>query len=107
MVAIRLRPLLRQAERFLRDATVTACERDQARANELADPVRPEEIRHRLELVRRARRLDREGPGSNVDDLRAEDVGDLYDLRACVGGRLHLDEQELALDGAVLLELDD
>lgn len=51
--------------------------------------------------------LDGERVLAHVDHLGAEDVGDLYDLVAALGGGLDLEEHQLALDGVLVGEVGD
>ena len=75
-----------------------AGERDLAGAGEFLDAVGAEKVLHRLDLVGGAGRLDRERVAPDIDDLGAEDVGDLDDLVALLGGRVDLEEHELPVD---------
>src|SRR5690606_5921982 len=59
------------------------------------------------ELALVAGDLDHQGGRADVDDLRAEDVGDLHDLGARLGIGGDLDQAELAGDVVAVLEVED
>src|SRR5690625_397606 len=82
-------------------------DRDGAGLDDLANAVRLQRGEQRLQLAVRAGRLDRHGVRGDVDDVRPEQLDDLQDGGAGGVVRPHLDEQELALDGDVRLQLDD
>src|SRR3954453_1530279 len=73
----------------------------------LLDPERGQDGEQRLQLVRGAGGLEGHRVGVDVDDARAEQLGGLQHLRALGQRRADLHEQQLALDGGALLQLDD
>jgi hypothetical protein len=76
---------------------------DGAGAGGLEDAVRADEVEEGADLVLVARELDDEGVVGDVDDLGAEEGGDLEDLGAGLLVALHLAEDELAGDVVDLL----
>src|SRR3954451_21889843 len=73
----------------------------------LLDPERGQDGEQRLQLVRGAGGLEGHRVGVDVDDARAEQLGGLQHLRALGQRRADLHEQQFALDGGALLQLDD
>src|SRR3954470_4322827 len=76
----------------------TAADRDLAGPHHLDEPEGPHELLEGPDLVRRPRHLDDDRAPRDVDDLAAEDLADLHDLRALgpVGG--DLEQRQLARD---------
>src|SRR3954454_12339820 len=81
--------------------------RDLARAHHLDEPERPDHALEGLDLVRRPGDLDDHRTARHVDDLAAEDVGDLHDLRALRTFDGDLEQRELAGDRVGRLEIAD
>src|SRR5215211_2501381 len=94
-------------QRLVGDALAAAGQGDPAGAGQLADAVGVEQLEHGLDLGRAAGGLDGEGLGADVDDLGPEHLGQLDDLVADRRVGLDLDQDQLALDGPVRLQLDD
>ena len=76
-------------------------------AHRLLDAVRAQQLLEGDELVGMLDDLERHAAGPDVDDARAEDVGERDELGAAVGRRRDLDEQQLALDRVVAAQLVD
>src|SRR5919199_1492033 len=87
---------------------LTAAHGDHARADELLDAVRPEQVNQAVDLHGRASHFDHQRPGRDIDDARAVDVGDLHHLGALRRGLAgHLDQRQLALDAWVFAQVAD
>src|SRR5690606_16982092 len=99
------------ASRFLGEAKRAprrlAAHREVAGAAELDDAVGLDELEERLDLALVARQLDHEVLVADVDDLRAEQLADLDDVRAVLRRGLELGQDELAGDGLAGLEVVD
>jgi len=98
---------LRRLEDAFADPPVAARERDAPRARELHDAEVVEQLEQRRELLRIARRLDRERLVGGIGHAHAEDLAVLEDPRTHVAFGAHLDEHQLTLDGLVGLVLED
>src|SRR6478735_7934045 len=95
------------AEVPIGDRPRAAADGDHAGLDELLDAERLEHVEERAELVRRAGRLDDDRVGGDVDDLGLEELDRVDDLTPGRRVGANLDEQDLALDRRVRLELDD
>src|SRR3954447_26927320 len=81
--------------------------RDLARAHHLDQAERPDHPLEGLDLVGRPGDLDDDRALRHVDDLAAEDLADLHDLRALRAVDGDLEERELAGDRVARLEVAD
>src|SRR3954463_15273457 len=84
-----------------------ARDRDLARAHHLDQPERANHALEGLDLVGRAGDLHDDRALGDVDDLAAEDLADLHDLRALRAIDRDLEERELAGDRVARLEVAD
>src|SRR4051794_27431257 len=89
---------LEGTQRAVGDRTRAPADGDDAGLDEFLDAERLQDAQERLELVRAAGGLDRDRVGGDVDDLGAEQLNRLENVRAGLDVRPDLDEQQLALD---------
>src|SRR5919198_194540 len=95
------------AQRLVGDALGAARQGDAAGADQLADAVRLQQLQHGGDLVGAAGWLDGERVGRDVHHLGAEQLRQLHHLVAQGRVGADLDQDQLALDRARRLQLDD
>src|SRR4051812_49413410 len=84
-----------------------AADGDLAGARHLDQPVRADHPLERVDLLRRARDLDRQRAARDVDDLPLEDLGELHDVAAVLHGSLDPEQRHLPGDRLIGLHVAD
>src|SRR5262249_16628175 len=80
---------------------------DAARADELPDTVRADELLERLDLVRAPDELERDRVTTDVGDPGAGTLAERDEVGAAIGSDGHRDQRQLALHGLVRTKLGD